>query len=189
MFHQRIENGYQVESPDRWLRDGSPWEVESPENARIVKFFGRSEVYHDQHGYRRLRWVDTDDVLAVPYDVPIPGYRNQVVNTLRLWKSEATDEFNLAEFNAGSYIDAVAAKNLAEQITMVLYPNDASENGKGLRLRQQYFLASASLQDMLQPLDTLARPRFLPVCGHALLPAQRHPPDHCRARADALADG
>jgi starch phosphorylase len=149
MFHQRIENGYQIEAPDRWLRDGSPWEIESPENACTVKFFGRSEAYADALGVRRMRWVDTRDVLAIPYDVPIPGYRNNIVNTLRLWKAEATDEFDLAEFNAGSYTDAVAAKNAAEQITMVLYPNDASENGKSLRLRQQYFLASASLQDML----------------------------------------
>ena len=88
-------------------------------------------------------------MLAIPYDMPIPGYKNQVVNTLRLWKSEATDEFNLIEFNAGSYTEAVAAKNLAEQITMVLYPNDTSENGKELRLRQQYFLSSASLQDTI----------------------------------------
>jgi starch phosphorylase len=150
MFHQKIDNGHQVEYPDHWLRDGSPWEVESPENTVRVKFFGRSDYYMDQSGCQRTRWSDTQDVLAVPYDVPVPGYRNETVNTLRLWKSEATDEFNLEEFNAGSYTEAVAAKNLAEQITMVLYPNDASENGKELRLRQQYFLASASLQDILQ---------------------------------------
>ena len=149
MFHQKIDNGNQVEYPDNWLRDGNPWEVESPENTVRVKFFGRSDYYTDQTGCQRVRWSDTQDVLAVPYDVPVPGYRNETVNTLRLWKSEATDEFNLEEFNAGSYTEAVAAKNLAEQITMVLYPNDASENGKELRLRQQYFLASASLQDVL----------------------------------------
>lgn len=149
MFHQKIKNGYQVEYPDHWLRNGNPWEIESPENARCVKFFGHTEYYQDQDGHQRARWVSSSDVLAVPYDVPVPGYQNGTVNTLRLWKSEATDEFNLDEFNAGSYTDAVAAKNLAEQITMVLYPNDASENGKELRLRQQYFLSSASLQDVL----------------------------------------
>ncbi|MGB5323937.1 MAG: glycogen/starch/alpha-glucan phosphorylase [Pseudomonadales bacterium] len=149
MFHQRIKDGFQIESPDHWLRDGNPWEFENPENARQVKFFGRSEYYRDAAGTERVRWADTSDVLAVPYDVPVPGYRNNTVNTLRLWKSEATDEFNLGEFNAGSYTEAVAQKNLAEQITMVLYPNDSSENGKELRLRQQYFLASASLQDVL----------------------------------------
>lgn len=150
MFHQKIENGYQLESPDHWLRKGNPWEIECPENTRIVKYFGHTEHYHDNEGKHHARWVDTHNVLAVPYDVPIPGYQNNTVNTLRLWNSEATDEFNLDEFNSGSYTDAVAAKNLAEQISMVLYPNDASENGKELRLRQQYFLASASMQDILQ---------------------------------------
>ncbi len=149
MFHQKIENGYQIEMPDCWLRDGNPWEMESPENTRRVKFFGNTEMYTDSNGESRRRWVNTHDVLAVPYDLPVPGYRNETVNTLRLWKSEATDEFNLAEFNSGSYTDAVALKNMAEQISMVLYPNDSSENGKELRLRQQYFLASASLQDVL----------------------------------------
>jgi len=150
MFHQRLSNGYQVESPDKWLRWGNPWEIESPENACTVKFYGHTEYVTGADGKIKARWVDTADVLAVPYDMPVPGYRNNTVNTLRLWKSEATDEFNLHEFNCGSYTDAVAAKNLAEQITMVLYPNDSSENGKVLRLRQQYFLSSASLQDVLR---------------------------------------
>ena len=150
MFHQRLENGYQVEFPDRWLRHGNPWEIEVPEATQRVPFFGRVDYSRDEHGELRVRWLDTQDVLALPYDVPVPGYRNGTVNTLRLWKAEATDEFDLEEFNAGSYTDAVAAKNRAEQITMVLYPNDASEAGKELRLRQQYFLASASLQDVLQ---------------------------------------
>lgn len=149
MFHQKITNGYQIECPDHWLRDGNPWEIECPENTRTICFFGNTEHYIDHSGAQRVRWANTRDVLAVPYDVPVPGYRNETVNTLRLWKSEATDEFNLDDFHAGSYTDAVAAKNLAEQITMVLYPNDASENGKELRLRQQYFLASASLQDVI----------------------------------------
>ncbi len=150
MFHQKIENGYQLESPDHWLRKGNPWEIECPENTRQIKYFGHTEHYKDENGEHQARWINTHDVLAVPYDVPIPGYQNNTVNTLRLWNSEATDEFNLDEFNSGSYIDAVASKNLAEQISMVLYPNDASENGKELRLRQQYFLASASLQDILE---------------------------------------
>lgn len=149
MFHQKIENGYQVEQPDPWLRDGNPWEIESPENTRRVRFGGHTERYHDEDGVDRIRWKETHDVLAVPYDLPIPGYKNETVNTLRLWKAEATDEFDLYEFNAGSYTDAVAEKNRAEQITLVLYPNDVSEQGKELRLRQQYFLASASLQDVL----------------------------------------
>ena len=149
MFNQSIENGYQVEHPDNWLREGHPWELSAPEQSKRVKFFGHVESYVDKHGRTHRAWVNTQDVLAVPYDVPIPGYKNDIVNTLRLWKAEATDEFNLREFNEGSYSDAVAQKNLAEQISMVLYPNDSSENGKELRLRQQYFLTSSSLQDIL----------------------------------------
>ncbi|HWR76753.1 MAG TPA: glycogen/starch/alpha-glucan family phosphorylase, partial [Thiobacillus sp.] len=150
MFHQHIENGYQIEDPDHWLRDGNPWEVERSEFTRRVPFGGHTEHYHDKAGNPRVRWADTNDVLAIPFDMPISGYRNRTVNTLRLWKSAATDEFDLGEFNAGSYTEAVQAKNHAEHISMVLYPNDTSENGKELRLRQQYFLASASLQDALR---------------------------------------
>ena len=149
MFRQKIENGHQVEEPDHWLRDGNPWELERPEHTRRVHFGGRTEFFEDYKGEKKVRWVDTYDVLAVPFDIPIPGYCNGTVNTLRLWSAKATDEFDLDEFNAGAYPESVASKNQAENITMVLYPNDASENGKELRLRQQYFLASASLQDVL----------------------------------------
>src|SRR6056297_2902545 len=149
MFHQHIEDGRQVEDPDHWLRDGNPWEVERPEDQRSVKFYGHTEYIRDQHGIQRARWTDTHEVLAFPFDMPIPGYRNGTVNSLRLWKASANDAFDLDEFNAGSYPEAVASKTSAEQITMVLYPNDSSENGKELRLKQQYFLVSASLQDVL----------------------------------------
>ncbi len=150
MFHQRIDNGYQVEEPDSWLREGFPWEIERIEYAQTVHFGGRSTVYEDEKGVTRHAWVDTQDVLAIPFDIPIPGYRNDIVNTLRLWSASATDAFDLNEFNAGSYADAVASQNEAQNITMVLYPNADSENGQELRLRQQYFLASASLQDLLR---------------------------------------
>ena len=153
MFRQHIENGEQIESPDHWLRDGNPWELERPEYTQRIHFGGRTEHFIDNQGIGRGRWVGTEDVLAIPYDVPISGYQNDTVNTLRLWKATATDEFNLEEFNAGSYTESVAAKNSAEHITMVLYPNDSSENGKELRLRQQYFLASASLQDIIARWD------------------------------------
>ena len=149
MFRQRIVDGRQIEEPDHWLRDGNPWEQERPEFTQRVRFGGRTEHYQSDSGEQRVRWVDSHDVLAVPYDIPIPGYRNDTVNTLRLWKAAATDAFDLGEFNAGDYAESVATKNEAENITMVLYPNDASENGKVLRLRQQYFLASASLQDVV----------------------------------------
>ena len=131
MFQQRIEDGYQVEQPDSWLREGFPWEIERIEFAQTVRFSGH-------------------DVLAIPFDVPIPGFENDIVNTLRLWSASSSDGFDLEEFNAGSYVDAVASKNAAENITMVLYPNADSENGQELRLRQQYFLASASLQDTIR---------------------------------------
>ncbi|MEO5343528.1 MAG: glycogen/starch/alpha-glucan phosphorylase [Gammaproteobacteria bacterium SHHR-1] len=150
MFRQVIEDGYQLEEPDHWLRDGNPWELERPEYAQRIHFGGRTEHFVDPEGKHHARWVDTHDVLAVPFDNPVPGYRNGTVNTLRLWKAAATDEFDLDEFNAGDYADAVEAKNQAEHISMVLYPNDASENGKALRLRQQYFLASASLKDVIR---------------------------------------
>lgn len=149
MFRQRIVDGRQIEEPDHWLRDGNPWEQERPEFTQRVRFGGRTEQYRKENGEQGARWVESRDVLAVPFDIPIPGYKNGTVNTLRLWKAAATDAFDLGEFNAGDYAESVATKNEAENITMVLYPNDASENGKVLRLRQQYFLASASLQDVV----------------------------------------
>jgi starch phosphorylase len=150
MFHQHIEDGFQIEEPDDWLRDSFPWEIKRIELTQTIKFGGRSVAYTDPEGELRHAWAETHDVLAIPYDIPVPGYRNDIVNTLRLWSAGATDEFDLDEFNAGSYADAVASKNAAENITMVLYPNAATETGQELRLRQQYFLASASLQDTLR---------------------------------------
>lgn len=150
MFRQVIKNGYQVEEPDHWLRDGNPWEIERPEYRQVIKFGGRVEMVRDYNRKPHIVWIETSDVLAVPYDVPISGYKNNTVNTLRLWSAAATNVFNLDEFNAGSYSEAVEAKNNAEHISMVLYPNDSSENGKELRLKQQYFLASASLQDVFR---------------------------------------
>ncbi|WP_442497679.1 glycogen/starch/alpha-glucan phosphorylase [Methylobacter sp. sgz302048] len=149
MFSQDIVNGEQVEKPDHWLRNGNVWEIERPEYTHRIKFGGRTETHTDELGNKKVYWVDTHDILAVPFDTPIPGYQNGTVNTLRLWKATATEEFDLQEFNAGDYAESVAAKNTAENITMVLYPNDANENGKVLRLRQQYLLASASLQDVI----------------------------------------
>ncbi|MDD5271245.1 MAG: glycogen/starch/alpha-glucan phosphorylase, partial [Methylovulum sp.] len=149
MFTQTIANGEQVEKPDHWLRYGNVWEIERSEFAYRIKFGGHTEKHTDENGHTRVCWLDTHDILAIPYDTPVPGYQNGTVNTLRLWKAAATEEFDLQEFNAGDYAESVAAKNTAENITMVLYPNDANENGKALRLRQQYLLASASLQDVI----------------------------------------
>ena len=150
MFRQLIENGYQVEEPDHWLRDNNPWEIERPEYTQVIKFGGRVQMVTNHNRKPHVVWLDTSDVLAIPYDVPISGYKNNTVNTLRLWSASATNIFSLDDFNAGSYAEAVEAKNNAEHISMVLYPNDASENGKELRLKQQYFLASSSLQDVLR---------------------------------------
>lgn len=150
MFHQDIKNGHQIEKPDAWLREGFPWEIERFEYAQPVRFGGHTTSYKDAEGNLRYAWNDTQDVLAIPFDIPIPGYQNDIVNTLRLWSASAADGFDLEEFNAGSYADAVATKNAAENITMVLYPNAATEMGHELRLRQQYFLASASLQDTIR---------------------------------------
>ncbi|MFA5983493.1 MAG: glycogen/starch/alpha-glucan phosphorylase [Methylococcaceae bacterium] len=149
MFSQDIIDGEQIERPDHWLRNGNIWELERPEYVQRIKFGGHTEVHLDEHGSKKVYWLNTHDILAMPYDTPVPGYLNGTVNWLRLWKSIATEEFDLQEFNAGDYAEAVAAKNTAENITMVLYPNDANENGKELRLRQQYLLASASLQDVI----------------------------------------
>ncbi len=150
IFRQVIENNEQVEEPDHWLMHGNPWELERPEFVQRVQFGGYTEFHRGDDNRMRARWISNQDVLAVPYDTPIPGYNNGTVNTLRLWKAEATEEFDLGQFNAGSYPESVANKNAAENITMVLYPNDASESGKELRLRQQYFLSSAALKDVLR---------------------------------------
>jgi glycogen phosphorylase len=149
MFRQAIVDGRQVEEPEHWLRQGNPWEIDRSEYAQRIKFGGRTESTRAPDGEISVRWVETSDIIAIPYDLPIPGFQNGAVNTLRLWKAEATEEFNLGDFNAGNYPEAVAQKNAAENITMVLYPNDASESGKLLRLKQQYFLASASLNDVV----------------------------------------
>ena len=150
MFRQEIENGYQIEKPDNWLRDGHVWEIERPEHTVVVRFGGHVQPDSTGSSPDKREWHTNDEVLAVPFDVPVPGHGNDIVNTLRLWSATATDEFDLSEFNAGGYAEAVSAKTDAENITMVLYPNDSSENGKVLRLRQQYFLVSASLQDAIR---------------------------------------
>ena len=160
MFRQRIVNGAQIEEPDNWLAHGHPWELQRPEYSQRVKFGGHTEFYRDANSRMRVNWTATQDVVAVPYDLPIPGYHNGTVNTLRLWRASAPEQFDLAEFNAGDYVAAVEANSTAENISRVLYPNDKSENGKELRLRQQYFLASASLQDIVRRWTAKHGPEF-----------------------------
>jgi len=149
MFNQRIENGEQVERPDNWLRFGNPWEFQRPEHMYPVKFFGRVVQFQDGEGVTEHHWVDGETVMAMAYDVPIPGYDTNTVNNLRLWAAKATREFNLESFNAGDYLSAVQDKNISESLSKVLYPNDSSAVGKELRLRQEYFFVSASIQDIL----------------------------------------
>ena len=149
IFRQIIQNGYQVEEPDNWLSRGNPWELRRPELARPIQFGGRVEPYGNSRNPNRRRWVDTQEVLAMPYDTPIPGYRTNTVNTLRLWSAESQCGFNLSKFNQGDYISANLEAALAGNITRVLYPNDNNYEGKELRLKQQYFLVSATLQDII----------------------------------------
>lgn len=150
IFKQSLSNGYQQENPDTWLRLGNPWEIERPEFSFEVQFNGHVHCEKDRNGNMRFKWVDTDKVLAVPFDTPIPGYQNDTVNTLRLWSSKSTDDFDFTYFNEGDYIRAVEAKVIGENISKVLYPNDNNLSGKELRIKQQYFFVSASLQDILR---------------------------------------
>ncbi|KIH65128.1 glycogen phosphorylase, muscle form [Ancylostoma duodenale] len=146
IFKQLIKDGWQVEEPDDWLRFGNPWEKARPEYMLPVNFHGR--VVKDAKG--RSQWVDTQVVFAMPYDTPVPGYRNNVVNTLRLWSAKAENHFHLKFFNDGDYVQAVMDRNISENITRVLYPNDNVFIGKELRLKQQYFLVAATLQDIIR---------------------------------------
>ena len=150
IFRQRIVNRQQVELPDNWLRDANPWEIIRPDRAYPVKFYGRVESHLDNDGRSHFSWVDTQDVLAMAYDMPIPGYRNQTVNTLRLWGATATKEFDLQDFIRGDYIAAVNSKMESETISKVLYPPDDTGRGKELRLKQQFFFVTATLQDILR---------------------------------------
>ena len=150
MFHQQIRDGWQIEMTDYWLRYGNPWEIRRSQASVEVGFRGHTESWTDDQGKYRVRWVPQTVVKGVPYDTPIVGYRSGEVNDLRLWKSEATESFYFDRFNSGDYQGAVSAKVFAENITSVLYPNDEEIQGKELRLEQQYFFTSCSLQDMIR---------------------------------------
>ena len=149
IFDQQIANGYQVERPEEWLKFGNAWEVPRPEHTVPVSFYGRTEHGTDERGRHVVRWVDARHVLGMPYDVPIAGYRNDTVNTLRLWRARASEELDLADFNAGDYLAAVSEKHLSENISKVLYPNDVTVMGKELRLQQQYFFVACSIHDIV----------------------------------------
>ncbi len=150
IFNQDIKDGWQVEITDKWLRYGNPWEIARPEWEVEVKYGGRLETFTDENGRYRVRWVPDKVVRGVPYDTPILGYKVNTGNTLRLWASEATESFDFTAFNAGDYSGAVYKKMESETISKVLYPNDNMTQGKILRLEQQYFFVSCSLQDMIR---------------------------------------
>lgn len=150
IFFQRIIDGYQVETADNWLRYGNIWEIERPEFLYMVRFYGRVEQHYDEHRNLRHTWVDTRDIAAVAFDTPIPGYANNTVNTMRLWSAKSTREFDLEYFNHGDYERAVSDKAQTETISKVLYPNDNVFEGKELRLKQEYFFVSATIQDIIR---------------------------------------
>ena len=150
MFKQKISNGMQVELPDIWLSKASPWEFDRPEYTVKVHFYGRTYIFNDESGRLRVKWVDTRDVLARPYDIPIAGYKNNVANTLRLWSAHSTEDFDLEYFNHGDYERAVQDKIYSETISKVLYPSDNASQGKLLRLAQEYFFCTASLADIIR---------------------------------------
>ena len=150
IFDQKIQDGWQVEYTDHWLRNGNPWELRRTRLAAEVGFHGRTEQWTDAEGRLRVRWIPQTVVKGIPYDTPIVGYRSGLANILRLWRSEARESFYFERFNSGDYDGAVAEKVFAENITKVLYPNDEDFRGKELRLQQQYFFTSCSLQDMIR---------------------------------------
>lgn len=158
IFQQSIIDGMQVENTDTWLRNGNPWEIQRSEWAVEVRLGGHTEHYADDRGYFRVRWVPEKTVMGVPFDSPIIGYRVNTVNTLRLWRAEATEAFDFDVFNRGDYLGAVNRKVTSENLTKVLYPNDETSQGKVLRLEQQYFFVACSLQDMLRILELHGMP-------------------------------
>ena len=150
IFYQHIVNGYQHEQSDNWMREGTPWEIQRPEVLYPVHYYGRSESYRDAQGRVRHRWVDTESVLAMASDFLVPGYGGEYVTNMRLWVAKSSREFNLQEFNQGDYVGAVEAKVLSENISKVLYPSDEMAQGRELRLKQQYFFVSATIQDIFR---------------------------------------
>ncbi|MBZ0167701.1 MAG: glycogen/starch/alpha-glucan phosphorylase [Candidatus Omnitrophica bacterium] len=154
IFNQKIQNGYQIERPDEWLKYGNPWEFARMEYAVPIRFYGKVYLFTDDQDKLYCRWRDTQDVLAVPYDIPVLGYKNDVVNTLRLWSARSTEDFDFDYFNSGDYEQAVDQKMASENISKVLYPNDEFLRGMELRLKQQYFFVAASIADIIRRFRT-----------------------------------
>lgn len=150
LFRQEFVDGKQVEHPDAWMRDGSPWKIARPSYRQTIQLYGRVVQKFDDLGHPRSEWVDTKCLLGLPWDIPIVGYDSNTVNVLRLWQAQADEDFNFQVFNEGSYVEALRDKAIAETVSKVLYPNDSTENGKELRLVQQYFFVACSLADIVR---------------------------------------
>jgi glycogen phosphorylase len=150
LFRQEFRNGHQVEHPDSWMIFGTPWEIVHPVYTQEVQLYGEVEQVFDDCGNSRSKWVRTKTLLGVPHDIPVAGFGTKTVNILRLWTSRATEEFDLAAFNSGGYVEAVREKAIGETVSKVLYPNDKTETGKELRLVQQYFFVACSLRDIIR---------------------------------------
>ena len=158
IFDQEIRDGWQVEATDKWLRLGNPWALERPEDAVEVQFGGHTESYTDLNGQFRVRWIPNKVVRGIPNDTPILGYRTNTANTMRLWSAQAVESFNFGSFNTGDFFGAVADKVSSENISKILYPNDEEIQGKQLRLEQQFFFVSCSLQHILKIQKAQERP-------------------------------
>ena len=153
IFDQLIRDGWQVEITDKWLKSGWPWEIPHPDQACFVGFGGHTEGYRDEHGSYRVRWIPSEHAIGVPHDVPVLGYRVNTCDRLRLWRADATESFDFHAFNIGDYYGAVEEKVGSETLSKVLYPNDGTDEGRRLRLKQQHFFVSCSLQDMMRNLE------------------------------------
>ena len=150
LFKQEFDNGRQIEKPDDWLKNGNPWEIIRPQYSQKIQLYGQVEHSYDDLGNYSPQWVGTKEVEGIPYDLPIVGYGAKTVNFLRLWESKASEQLDFQIFNQGGYVEAVREKAMGETISKVLYPNDETESGKELRLVQQYFFVSCSLQDIIR---------------------------------------
>jgi starch phosphorylase len=185
IFDQLIREGWQVEITDKWLKSGWPWEIPHPDQACFVGFGGHTESYRDERGAYRVRWIPAEHAIGVPHDVPVLGYRVNTCDRLRLWRADASESFDFQAFNIGDYYGAVEEKVGSETLSKVLYPNDGTDEGRKLRLKQQHFFVSCSLQDMMRNLEARGIPddkmlsweqawdivtRSLSYTNHTLLP-------------------
>uniref|UniRef100_UPI001C20FB94 glycogen/starch/alpha-glucan phosphorylase n=1 Tax=Synechococcus sp. CCY 0621 TaxID=2815603 RepID=UPI001C20FB94 len=158
IFDQLIRDGWQVEITDKWLKGGWPWEIVQPEKACVVGFGGHTESHRDDHGTYHVRWIPAEHAIGIPHDVPVLGYRVNTCDRLRLWRAEACESFDFQTFNSGDFYGAVEKMVGSETLSKVLYPNDGTDAGRRLRLMQQHFFVSCSLQDMIRSLDARGIP-------------------------------